>query len=96
MVAFQEFASAFIDGKLKEFFKSQPIPETVRHSRSYTHTSAMFWCLNGSRHMVCLQNDGAVKVVVGKNFDDIVLDESRDVLLEVNEPRPKIVGTCKK
>ncbi|PIA37392.1 hypothetical protein AQUCO_03000171v1 [Aquilegia coerulea] len=28
-------------------------------------------------------NDGDVKVVVGNNFDDIVLDESKDVLLEV-------------
>lgn len=30
-----------------------------------------------------LQNDGDVKIVVGNNFDDIVLDESKDVLLEV-------------
>lgn len=29
------------------------------------------------------QNDGDVKIVVGNNFDDIVLDESKDVLLEV-------------
>lgn len=31
------------------------------------------------------QNDGDVKIVVGNNFDDIVLDESKDVLLEVND-----------
>lgn len=30
-----------------------------------------------------LQNDGDIKIVVGNNFDDIVLDESKDVLLEV-------------
>lgn len=29
------------------------------------------------------QNDGDVKIVVGNNFDEIVLDESKDVLLEV-------------
>ncbi|GAB2276755.1 Protein disulfide isomerase-like [Dionaea muscipula] len=29
------------------------------------------------------KNDGDVKIVVGKNLDDIVLDESKDVLLEV-------------
>lgn len=29
------------------------------------------------------QNDGDVKIVVGDNFDEIVLDESKDVLLEV-------------
>jgi protein disulfide-isomerase A1 len=27
--------------------------------------------------------DGGVTVVVGKNFDDIVMDQSKDVLLEV-------------
>ncbi|GJN18732.1 hypothetical protein PR202_gb05926 [Eleusine coracana subsp. coracana] len=31
-------------------------------------------------------NDGDVKVVVGKNLDQIVLDESKDVLLEALEP----------
>ncbi|KAJ0245886.1 Protein disulfide isomerase-like 1-4 [Hirschfeldia incana] len=31
-------------------------------------------------------NDGDVKVVVGDNFDKIVLDESKDVLLEVYAP----------
>lgn len=29
------------------------------------------------------QNDEDVKIVVGNNFDEIVLDESKDVLLEV-------------
>lgn len=31
-----------------------------------------------------MQNDGDVKIVVGNNFDEIVLDESKDVLLEVH------------
>ncbi|CAL9109398.1 unnamed protein product [Musa textilis] len=31
-------------------------------------------------------NDGDVKIVVGKNFDEIVLDESKDVLLEMYAP----------
>lgn len=31
-----------------------------------------------------MQNDGDVKIVVGNNFDEIVLDESKDVLLEVS------------
>ncbi|KAJ4910971.1 Protein disulfide isomerase-like 1-4 [Raphanus sativus] len=31
-------------------------------------------------------NDGDVKIVVGDNFDEIVLDESKDVLLEVYAP----------
>ncbi|XP_068665177.1 protein disulfide isomerase-like 1-4 [Aristolochia californica] len=31
-------------------------------------------------------NDGDVKIVVGDNFDEIVLDESQDVLLEIYAP----------
>ncbi|KAK9124273.1 hypothetical protein Sjap_013875 [Stephania japonica] len=31
-------------------------------------------------------NDGDVKIVVGNSFDDIVLDESKDVLLEIYAP----------
>ncbi|XP_058094446.1 protein disulfide isomerase-like 1-4 [Magnolia sinica] len=31
-------------------------------------------------------NDGDVKIVVGDNFDEIVLDESKDVLLEIYAP----------
>ncbi|KAJ8512170.1 hypothetical protein OPV22_002604 [Ensete ventricosum] len=30
-----------------------------------------------------VKNDGDVKIIVGKNFDEIVLDESKDVLLEI-------------
>jgi hypothetical protein len=30
-----------------------------------------------------MQNDEDVKIVVGKNLDQVVLDESKDVLLEV-------------
>ncbi|KAL0402380.1 UNVERIFIED_CONTAM: protein disulfide isomerase-like 1-3 [Sesamum latifolium] len=32
------------------------------------------------------KNDGDVKIVVGNNFDEIVLDESKDVLLEMYAP----------
>lgn len=55
----KDFAAGFLGGKLKQFYKSEPVPET---------------------------NDGDVKVVVGKNFDEIVLDESKDVLLEIYAP----------
>ncbi|XP_057782643.1 protein disulfide isomerase-like 1-4 [Salvia miltiorrhiza] len=53
------FGEAFVEEKLKPFYKSDPIPE---------------------------KNDGDVKIVVGNNFDDIVLDESKDVLLEIYAP----------
>ncbi|KAL3520673.1 hypothetical protein ACH5RR_018822 [Cinchona calisaya] len=32
------------------------------------------------------KNDGDVKIVVGNNFDEVVLDESKDVLLEIYAP----------
>ncbi|KAL6630508.1 hypothetical protein ACP70R_028581 [Stipagrostis hirtigluma subsp. patula] len=38
-------------------------------------------------------NDGDVKIVVGKNLDQIVLDESKDVLLEMHTPW---CGHCQK
>ncbi|KAI7735971.1 hypothetical protein M8C21_022383, partial [Ambrosia artemisiifolia] len=50
------FGENFLQGNLKPFYKSDPIPET---------------------------NDGDVKIVVGNNFDELVLDESKDVLLEI-------------
>ncbi|GJP57940.1 hypothetical protein CLOP_g19341 [Closterium sp. NIES-67] len=53
------FTQSFIDGRLKPFFKSQPLPE---------------------------ENDGPVTVVVGDSFEQIVLDDTRDVLLEVYAP----------
>ncbi|XP_059666073.1 protein disulfide isomerase-like 1-4 isoform X2 [Cornus florida] len=55
----KSFGENFLEGKLKPFYKSDPIPE---------------------------KNDGDVKVVVGNNFDEIVLDESEDVLLEIYAP----------
>ncbi|CAK9857197.1 unnamed protein product, partial [Sphagnum jensenii] len=39
------------------------------------------------------KNDGDVKIVVSNSFDDIVLDETKDVLLEVYAPW---CGHCKK
>jgi hypothetical protein len=30
-----------------------------------------------------MQNDGPVKIVVASSFDEIVLDESKDVIFEV-------------
>ncbi|OVA18085.1 Thioredoxin [Macleaya cordata] len=53
------FGKDFLEGKLKPFYKSDPIPEI---------------------------NDGDVKIVVGNNFDEIILDESKDVLLEIYAP----------
>ncbi len=43
-------------------------------------------CLLHKDFLLCklhVQNDGDVKIVVSNSFDDIVLDETKDVLLEV-------------
>ncbi|CAI5479307.1 unnamed protein product, partial [Closterium sp. Yama58-4] len=53
------FTQSFLDGRLKPFFKSQPIPQ---------------------------EDEGPVTVVVGDSFERIVLDDTRDVLLEVYAP----------
>ncbi|KAK4483162.1 hypothetical protein RD792_010342 [Penstemon davidsonii] len=55
----KEFGEAFLEDKIKPFYKSDPIPKN---------------------------NDGDVKIIVGNNFDDVVLDESKDVLLEIYAP----------
>ena len=36
-----------------------------------------------------MQSDNAIKIVVGKNFQSIVLDDSKDVFLEVHFSVPK-------
>ncbi|XP_031481352.1 protein disulfide isomerase-like 1-4 [Nymphaea colorata] len=57
--ALKAFAQGFLEDKLKQFYKSDPVPE---------------------------KNDGDVKIVVSNNFDEVVLDESKDVLLEIYAP----------
>lgn len=80
----QAFGEDFLEDKLKPFFKSDPIPESV--SYLILLPTIMLYLL-GVSCLTCLrtwwQNDGDVKIVVGTNFDEIVLDESKDVLLEV-------------
>lgn len=38
-----------------------------------------------------VQNDGPVKIVVGNNFEDVVLDPTKDVLLEVSGAFPTLL-----
>ncbi|XP_033120554.1 protein disulfide-isomerase A3-like [Anneissia japonica] len=60
------FITAFFDGKLEQYLKSEPIPE---------------------------DDEGPVKVVVAKNFDKVVNDDTKDVLIEFYAPW---CGHCKK
>ncbi|KAK2151762.1 hypothetical protein LSH36_352g00009 [Paralvinella palmiformis] len=61
----EKFIRDFLDGQIKPYLKSEPVPE---------------------------DNDGPVKVVVAETFDDIVNDESKDVLIEFYAPW---CGHCK-
>jgi protein disulfide isomerase len=61
----KEFAQQYLEGKLKPYIKSEPVPT----------------------------EQGDVKVVVGQTFNDIVLDNTKDVLIEMYAPW---CGHCKK
>ncbi|KAG5238079.1 protein disulfide isomerase [Salix suchowensis] len=54
---------------------------------AYTgNDDAKKFVLDGDVTLDKIKNDGDVKIVVGNNFDEIVLDESKDVLLELYAP----------
>ncbi|KAK6136217.1 hypothetical protein DH2020_030049 [Rehmannia glutinosa] len=54
---------------------------------AYTgNDDARKFLLDGELTIDSIKNDGDVKIVVGDNFDEIVLDESKDVLLEIYAP----------
>jgi len=63
--AIEKWANGILDGSVKPFYKSDPIPET---------------------------NDGPVFVIVGKTFEKVVYDETKDVLVEFYAPW---CGHCK-
>lgn len=77
----QRFAEDFLEEKLTPFYKSEPVPESVS-LYNYMMGSFSTYCTI-MRFCVPIQNEGDVKIVVGKNLDQIVLDESKDALLEV-------------
>jgi len=63
--ALEQFVTDVLDGKLKPYLKSEPVPAS---------------------------NDEPVKVVVAETFNDIVNDETKDVLIEFYAPW---CGHCK-
>jgi hypothetical protein len=91
----QNFCSELVAGNLLPYYKSEPIPiEVSTASIVYfgtfktltSHPDSRFNTVM-TRHKFCLhilQSKGDVRVVVGKTFDDIVLNSSQDVLLEVS------------
>ncbi|OEL22835.1 Protein disulfide isomerase-like 1-4 [Dichanthelium oligosanthes] len=80
--AIKDFAKGFLEDKLTPFYKSEPVPESV--SLDNYLISAFFTHSPSLKHpALCSQNDEDFKIVVGNDIDQIVLDESKDVLLEV-------------
>lgn len=63
------------------------------------HARLKLWCLSGKLKPIVKSqpipknNKGPVKVVVGKTFDEIVMDTNKDVLIEFYAPW---CGHCKK
>ncbi|CAH2064091.1 unnamed protein product [Thlaspi arvense] len=81
-------AEDFLADKLKPFYKSDPVPENVSlPTFQHTHTSDNPTLIILTHELLNeTQDDGDVKIIVGNNFDEIVLDESKDVLLEIYAP----------
>jgi hypothetical protein len=77
----QKIAQAFFEDKL---YMSEPVPESVSILIIilYPLSSLMLlhWVI---QNCVPVQNDEDVQTVVGKTIDQIVFDESKDVLLVV-------------
>jgi hypothetical protein len=77
----QKIAQAFFEDKL---YMSAPVPESVSILIIilYPLSSLMLlhWVI---QNCVPVQNDEDVQTVVGKTIDQIVFDESKDVLLVV-------------
>ncbi|RYR53118.1 hypothetical protein Ahy_A06g028053 [Arachis hypogaea] len=72
----------------KIFLKGRDTSELAVRSSKTFQGEASFFGITGKGP----KNDGDVKIVVGDNFDDIVLDESKDVLLEISSAVPEGKG----
>ena len=77
------FAQQYLDGELELYIKSEPVPEDNSGPVKVSFVSYFLF-------YVILMN--RTQVVVGKNFDEIVNDNTKDVLIEFYAPW---CGHCK-
>lgn len=96
--ALERFLQDYFDGKLKRYLKSEPIPENndgpVKVRQGFLFP--MTFCLIFKRDD-CWRNPQfdlviLFQVLVAENFDSIVNDDSKDVLIEFYAPW---CGHCK-
>lgn len=82
-------------GARHPYYKSRPIPLEVSNQIGEDHTLILgFYNL-----FCCLQEKDGVQTVVGKNFESVVFDDSKDVFLEVSlslstHPSKDLISIC--
>lgn len=91
----ERFLQNYFDGTLKPYLKSEPIPENNDGPvkvRPLGQSSEILFVLSKFLTKCLITRVVSLQVVVAENFDSIVNDDSKDVLIEFYAPW---CGHCK-